>query len=207
MLTITDRVKSWMKAHPTHARFIADGIINASALARTIKPELQKQAGEIISQDAITLALNRYSKSAQRHASVHYEKYIGEVSVQSGLSIITIPQVDLDPDAFSKAISILHKSHEYTLYSRGVWHTMLIGKRGVVVELASHFRYTFVAHDLVAITVKLKPGHLPIPGVCAYVLQKLALQNINLQEVTSSHDELTVIIRKEDTNKALDCLV
>lgn len=207
MLTIADRVKTWIEAHPTYVSFMADGLINASALARLIKPELQKQTGEPISSEAITLALNRYSKKIKKLASNNFEQYIGEVSVQSGLSIITIPQVDLNPDKFAKAITILHKTHEYTLYSRGVWHTSLIGKKPIVEELATHFRYTIVAHDLVAITVKLKPGHLPVPGVCAYVLQKLALRDINLQEVTSSHDELTILIKKADTNRALDCLV
>jgi hypothetical protein len=207
MLTIADRVRSWMESHPVHAGFIADGLLNASALARMLKPELQKQMGEKISQEAITLAINRYGKRTQKIASVNFEQYIGEVSVQSGLSIITIPQVDLDPDGFAKAIMILHKTHEYTLYSRGVWHTALIGKRPIIDELAVHFRHTIIAHDLVAVTVKLKPGHLPVPGVCAYVLQKIALRGINLQEVTSSHDELTLIIQKTDTNKALDCLV
>lgn len=207
MLTIADRVKAWVEAHPTYVSFMADGLINASALARLIKPELQKQTGEIISNEAVTLALNRYSKTIKKLASNNFEQYIGEVSVQSGLSIITIPQVDLDPERFAKAITILHKTHEYTLYSRGVWHTSLIGKKPIVEELTSHFRYTVVAHDLVAVTIKLRPGHLPVPGVCAYVLQKLALRDINLQEVTSSHDELTILIKKIDTNRALDCLV
>lgn len=207
MLTISDRTKSWISTHPTHAHFLADGLINASALARLIKPDIEKEVGERVSAEAITLALNRHSKNIRHLSSADYEKFVGEVSVQSGLSIMTIPQVDLDPDAFSKAIAILHKTHEYTLYSRGVWHTALVGKHSVIEELATHFRHTIIAHDLVAVTIKLKPGHLPTPGVCAYILQKLALRDINLQEVTSSHNELTVIIRKNDTNKALDCLV
>lgn len=206
MLTISDRVKSWIHNHPVHASFMAQGILNASALARIIKPEIQKQIGEPISRDAITLALNRHAKQQVAH-QIDFDQFIGEISVQSGLSIITIPQVGLDPDTFSKAIAILHKSHEYTLYTRGVWHTALIGKRSVIEELTSHFRYTIVAHDLVAITVKLKPGHLPVPGVCAHILQKIAFRGINLQEVTSSYDELTLIIHKDDTNAALDCLI
>jgi len=206
MLTISDRVKSWIASHPVHASFMAQGLLNSSALARTIKPEIQKQVGEPISQEAITLALNRHAKRTIA-SSVDFDQFIGEVSVQSGLSIITIPQVGLDPDMFSRAIAILHKSHEYTLYSRGVWHTALIGKRSVVQELTSHFRYNVVIHDLVAITVKLKPGHLPVPGVCAHILQKIALRGINLQEVTSSYDELTIILGKDDTNAALDCLI
>ncbi len=206
MLTISDRVKSWIASHPVHASFMAQGLINASALARTIKPELQKRIGEPVSQDAITLALNRHAKHATV-VDIDFDRFIGEVSVQSGLSIITIPQVGLDPDAFSLAIAALHKSHEYTLYSRGVWHTALVGKRSVVENLARYFEHTILIHELVAITIKLKPGHLPMPGVCAHILQKIAFRGVNLHEVSSSHDEFTLIIHKDDTNTALDCLI
>lgn len=206
MLTISDRVKSWVASHPVHASFMAQGLLNASALARTIRPEIQKQIGEPVSAEAITLALNRHTKQATTSV-VDFDQYIGEVSVQSGLSIITIPQVGLDPDSFSQAIAALHKSHEYTLYSRGVWHTALVGKRPVINNLAQYFDHTIIIHDLVAITIKLKPGHLPMPGVCAHILQKIAFRGINLHEVSSSHDEFTLIIHKDDTNPALDCLI
>lgn len=206
MLTISDRVKSWIREHPTYATLLAEGVINSSALARKIRPEIEAHIGEPVSQEAITLALNRQAKQLSA-TSIDFDQYIGEVSVQSGLSIMTIPQVGLDHEFFTKAIAILHRSQEYTLYSRGVWHTSLIGKQSVIEELQRHFNSTIIAHDLVAVTVKLKPGHLPVPGVCAHILQKIAFRGINLQEVTSSHDEMTLLIHRKDTNKALDCLV
>lgn len=207
MITIADRVRTWITAHPFHAAFMNDDLINASALARHIKPELQAQIGEPISVDAITLAINRYGKSSTAHIPTDFDQYVGEVSVQSGLGILTIAQVDLDSDAFFETVARLHRQREYTVYTRGIWHTALIGQYSVISELASRLQGTITADNLVGITVKLKPGHLPIPGVCAYVLQKLAYSNINLQEVTSSHNELTVFINKSDTNRALECLV
>ncbi|RYF29124.1 MAG: hypothetical protein EOO17_02545 [Chloroflexi bacterium] len=207
MITITDRVKTWVTEHPFHATFMADGLINASALARLIQPDIANQMGEAVTVEAITLALNRYGKDSHSATLVDFDRYIGEVSVQSGLSIMTIPQVDLNSDEFFRAIMELQKQQEYTIYTRGIWHTALIGKKEVISTLSQSFPGTITSHDIVGITVKLKPGHLPVPGVCAYVLQKLAHRNINLQEVTSSHNELTVFIHRIDTNKALECLV
>lgn len=184
-----------------------DGLINLSALARLIKPELEKQAGEILSREAITLALNRYSKRPDVATNINYERFIGEVSVQSGLSALTIPQVNLDIDAFFDALKTLHANHEYTLYTRGVWHTALIGKQTTIEMLAANFQHSILAHDLIGLTIKLKPGHLPTPGVCAYILQKLALRGINVTEISSSHDEFTIIVAKQFAQAALDCLV
>ncbi len=207
MITITDRVTDWVRQHPFHASFMRDGLINNSALARYIKPELEKQAGEILSLEAIILALNRTGKHQGSLPPPDFERYIGEVSVQSNLSILSIRQVDLDLMAFFGAVNTLHQNQEYTLYTRGVWHTALIGKRDAIEDLSKHFNHSFLTHDLIGITVKLRQGHLPVPGVCAYILQKLAFNNINLQEVTSTHDEMTIIIDKNYTQAALNCLV
>ena len=208
MISVTDRVKTWVATHPFHATFIANGLINSSALARTIKSDIEQQVGERVAVESITLALNRYGHDvASDDIPLDFDQYLGEVSVQSGLSILSIPQVDLDADFFFAALAELHKNHEYTIYTRGVWHTALIGKQQVIHDLSAHFRNTVVSDDLVGITIKLKPGHLPKPGVCAYILQKIAFKGINLQEVTSSHNELTVIINRMDTNRALECLV
>lgn len=207
MISVSDRVRSWITAHPFHALFMHDDLINSSALARKIHPEIEQEVGERIAVESITLALNRYGRDASSNLSVDFDQFIGEASVQSGLSIVSITQVNLDADFFFAALAELHKNHEYALYTRGVWHTALIGKQQVIHDLAEHFEDTTIKDNLVGITIKLKPGHLPNPGVCAYVLQKLAFNGINLEEVTSSHDELTVIIGRSDTNRALECLV
>lgn len=120
---------------------------------------------------------------------------------------MTIPQVNLDTDVFFTALKTMHDNQDYALYTRGVWHTALIGKRSVIEDLTRHFSDSILNHNLVAITVKLKPGHLPTPGVCAYVLEKIAYNGINLIEVSSSHDELTIVINKDAMNRALGCLV
>lgn len=196
-----------MQQHPLHATFVKDGLINVSALARLIKPELERQAGEILSLEAITLALNRHGKRSGATANINYERFIGEVSVQSGLSALTIPQVNLDINTFFDALKVLHANHEYTLYTRGAWHTALIGKQPTIELLATKFPHSIVVHNLVGLTIKLKPGHLPTPGVCAYILQKFALRGINVTEISSSHDEFTIIVAEQFAQAALACLI
>lgn len=205
MVIIADQVRSWLLKHPLHATFLAQGIINSSALARQIKPELQAQTKKKVSLDAIILTLNRYAKN-NKSEDATIAPLIGNVVLQSDLSMITIPQADLNVDAFSKALSILHKSREYTLYTRGAWHISLIGKKGIVEELTRHFRYTTIAHNVAAITVQLLPEHTSVPSAITYLLQNLTTQNIGIHETISSHNELTIVINEKATNKALKYL-
>lgn len=207
MFTISSRVEQWLKSHPFHTSFMSKGLINASSLARTIRPELEADAGTMLSLEAITLSLNRLSKRQKSSLPNDYSNFVGEVSIQSDLSVLTIPQVNLDIDAFYDAVKSMHKNQEYTLYTRGVWHTALIGPRDTVQKVAKHFQNTLITHNQVGLTVKLKSGHLPTLGVCAFVLEKIAQNGINLTEVTSSHDELTIIIDKKFAQTAINCLV
>lgn len=213
MRTVANRVETWLADHPFHQSFLARGLLNASALAREIRPELERQAGEKLSEQAITLAISRLARRLQAADNdidviwTDFDRFVGEVSVQSGLSILTIPQVTIDEPALYDVLMDLHAAQEYTLYTRGVWHTALICKQDTVERLARHFEQSIVTHDVVAVTVKLRPGHLPVPGVCAYILEKLAQHGVNLAEVTSAHDELTVVIDKQFTQTALDCLL
>lgn len=207
MITIADRVRDWINLHPAYAKHMREGLLNYSALARQIKPELERASGERFSIEAVTLALNRAAKQDNQASYLDYSQFIGEVSVQSGLAALTIPQADIDTETFFEAAKRLHMRHEYTLYTRGIWHTSLIGSAAVVRELQDTLDGTIISQDLVGITVKLRPGHLPVPGVCAHVLQLLAAHDINLIEVTSSHNELTVFIPEHSTQAALACLL
>lgn len=207
MITISDHVKNWVHNHPTHAMHMRQGIINYSSLARIIKPDIEHASGERVSVDAITLALNRVAKKLSPESDIDYSRFLAEVSVQSGLGVLTIPQSDINTDVFFRAARKLHEQNEYMVYTRGIWHTALIGKLNIIDELETTLHGTVTSRDIVGITVKLKIGHLPVPGVCAYVLQLLADRGVNLIEVTSSHNELTVFIPSKFTNVALESLI
>lgn len=207
MLTISDKVREWVDSNPTSAQYMSAGLINHSSLARYIKSDIELAVGERVSVEAITLALNRYAKQMVAKGIVDYSMYIGEVSVQSGLGVLTIPQSESSMDGFFVAARRLHEQNEYMVYTRGLWYTALIGRTEVIEELETTLQGTITSRDVVGVTVKLRIGHLPVPGVCAYVLQLLASRGINLVEVTSSHNELTVFVYSNRTSEVLSLLV
>lgn len=207
MLTISDRVEQWIGQHPFHAGFLAEGLMNASALGRVIQPELEAASGEKVSLEAITLALNRLGKRLGRQMTVDYGQYIGEVSVQTGLSVLSVRQTDLALDVFFETMQRMHANREYCLFTRGVWHTALIGKRAEIAELSCRIADGVLIDDQVAITIRLRPGHMPVPGVCAYILQMIAFHGINVTETASTLDEMTIIVDTAYTRPMLDCLL
>ena len=206
MISVSDRVRLWLQTHPLHAKFLEDGLMNASALARAIKPELEQEAGDSITLESLILGINRQAKLTKSTA-LNLDDYIGDLSIQSGLSVIVVPNADLNPEVFAKAITILHKTREFTLYSKALSHTTLVSKQAVITELALHLPNTYLSQDIVALTIRLQGDYATVSGLCSYILQKIAMQNISLIEVISSDSELCLILHKTDAKRAVDCLV
>jgi hypothetical protein len=60
MITITSRVEAHIKQWPLLKQGMDLGLINLSALARQLRPELETEIGERISDAAVMMALRRY---------------------------------------------------------------------------------------------------------------------------------------------------
>lgn len=199
MSTISSRVTAWIDTHPLHAAFLTDGLINLSALARLIQPELQKQSSSPISRDAVTLALHRLSKKTPRTAAIDQNKAIKEIAIQSNLALIYFPLEKLHAEAFSKAITILHNTSEYALYSRGVSNIALLAKPPIVTELSAHFSFSHHIQELIAITFRLGTSD-ELNDARAYILQRIASCSSTVHEVFSSQQEFTVVVNQSDTH-------
>jgi hypothetical protein len=203
MITISTHVQRWVDQHPLCADMIAAGIINHSALARRIRPEIQAVSGQSVSNAAITVALNRQSKILAKTRNAHdYRRYIGDISIQTGLSIVVVAAEADVPVYKAKHIS------DYFVISQGLWHSTIIAKTDVVNKL--HLKPAHIKQQmdkLTGLTVRLGEGNIAVPGVIAHALQILAAKQINLLEVISAHNELTVILDEDQAQKALKALL
>ena len=59
MLTIPNAVEEVIKKKPFLEGALVEGLINLSALARQLKPEIEKQVGKSVNDSAVIMALNR----------------------------------------------------------------------------------------------------------------------------------------------------
>lgn len=59
MLTIPNAVEEVIKKKPFLEGALVEGLINLSALARQLKPEIEKKVGKEVNDSAVIMALNR----------------------------------------------------------------------------------------------------------------------------------------------------
>lgn len=68
---------------------LVEGLINLSALARQLKPEIEKQVGKSVNDSAVIMALNRLVPRLELMSTMKFKKVvenIGDIIVRSNLA-------------------------------------------------------------------------------------------------------------------------
>lgn len=208
MRTISSLVRDKLKRRPTILRHLQDGLINATALARKIRPEIEGASGEKVSLEAITAAIIRYTKEIQTKPQLADPSlFVGDISIQTGLSNINFTAADFDNETRSAAEALKSRG-EFYIMTQGVWYGGLIARGDALEGIGLNKpKVTRRVDNLVGVTVKLRPGHEPVLGVCANIVSLVADNGVNLDEVISTEHEMTLIVSEEDADTATRVLV
>ena len=78
--------------------------------------------------------------------------------------------------------------------------------RDLVTELPKGQEVLHEMEDLVALSLVFTGDFLQTPGVVYEAVRRLAWEQINVIEIVSTMNELTFVIKREDSMKAFDVL-
>ena len=210
MRTVADITADIVRKTPFLEEGLAKGLINLSALARQIKPEIAKRLYMEPTDASIIMALSRLRPHLSRLTKAADLKSLRNLSVRTGLieytfyprtSLLTLQQklfaeTELDKELF---MSLTQGATEVTLIisaTRASLIESLIPKEGIVATIT----------DLAAISLKLRPEHIYTAGIDYLLLKALAWENINIIETISTYSEATFIFKESDLARAFACL-
>ncbi len=204
MISISAHTQSWLDENPNIRSLLSEGLVNRSALARKMHGDIERQLGEKASLESVTIALNRIGKTLSMHSATTPTHFIGDISVQTGLTILIYHISDFDTLTLPDAQDL---KQGYFVTTRGIWHASIITTSKIAKD-SDLLEACFEHQDVItSVTIKLKEGHIPIPGVCAGILSLLANKGVNLQEVISTHNELTILTDQNNADLALKTLM
>ena len=89
MVTIPNAVEEVIKMKPFLESALIEGLINLSALARKLKPEVEKKVGKDVNDSAVIMALNRLVPRLELMSQMKFKKVIqniGDIVVRSNLA-------------------------------------------------------------------------------------------------------------------------
>lgn len=214
MVSIPVAVEAIIKKRPFLEGALVDGLINLSALARQLKPDVEKMVGKEVNDTAVIMALNRLVPRLELISAMKVKKVvenIGDIIVRSDLSDYTFVN---SQSLFSKQAELLNRVHEmknvFCTFSQGIYETTLVVSESISDMVEAIFEQeTMIArnHDLSLITVKLPSDNTLCPGVYYYLFKELAWDSINVVEVISTTNEFTIVVSDNDIHRAFSILM
>lgn len=211
MISTSEVVLSIIQKSPLLEDGLGRGIINYSALARDLRPQIEKKLMKPVKRGAIVMALKRVSKNLKyEQRKIRQTMNLNGLTIRSNLVELTYANSDTMIEKPKQVFAISEKRKGlFCSISQGVRETMIVAAEEIETEIKKIFKNErLIARigDISAITVLLNEESLVTPGVYYSILKLLAWNNINLVDIISTYSELTVMFANKDIDKAFTIL-
>lgn len=213
MITISQLLEKLIKQKPFVESALVEGLVNISALARQLKPEIEKTLKKEVTEASIIMALKRFVE--QMDVSMHRKiekatKGFGDIIVRSNLCDFTFKHSDTLIEKQGQLIKklMVEKDLFYTI-SSGVFETTIV----ISSQFAEEVRRIFKEETLIAssisissITLRLPKNNTVIPGLYYHIFKQIAWEGISVLEAISTTNELSIILKDKDVDRAFSVL-
>ncbi len=206
--------EDYINRSPFLREAIAEDLINISALARKIKPEIEASMKKPVKDGALIMAIKRmapgsYSKITDNIPKMMQE--IGDFVVRSGLDNFTLNNADgvkkKQALFFEKAKGSMNGF--YTVCN-GVTETTFVMNSTLTPLFKEVFKGESIIsnnENLASVTIKLPQMNSDVSGFYYYILKHLAWEGINLVEVVSTSNEFSLVVSMDDIDTTFSVLM
>lgn len=211
MESVSNSVKRIIDRTPFLYEMLIQGILSYSNYAESIKPTVEGLHGKEVKASAIVMAIRRYAEEL-RKKDTEQKSYELRYEIMMKTNIFDINLV--------RSETIMGKLGElYNLVSpsSGDFLNVTLGSHEVSLSFSEKYREVVeqriegeaVLHrmgDLVALSLVFSGDFMSTPGIVYEAVRKLAWEEINVNEIISTMNELTFVIRREDSMDAFTVL-
>ena len=208
MLKISDAVKAIVEADPALRTAMSQRILNLSQVARRIHPAVEARTQKGVQVSAVAMALSRLQSQLPDVDAAPPLRLSRRITVQRDLAVLTYPNTPRVQEGLLSVQEGVRRSGGYLTISEGMREITLIVE-GEHLSLARDRlpdRPTRVRKGVASLVVGLTEENLATPAVLYRILQPLAIQGINLAEVTSTTREFHLYLAEEKVMLALESL-
>lgn len=211
MVNISHIVEKIVSEKPFLQEALARGIVNNSALAEELIPEIEKELKKKVKFSAVNMAIRRLSEKLDKSfiVNVRFDQDT-DISTRSDLVEIPVFKSEEVQEHIKGLYDIVNfKKGDFLTVTQGLHEVMIITNKRYekkVLELFSKKSIKQVITDVSSITINIPDESLETVGLFYLVTRALTWENINIIDIVSTLNEMTFIIREEDTAKAYECL-
>jgi hypothetical protein len=211
MITVPEATKKILERSRYLSEAMSKGLLNYSALARYIRPELEEMLFKDVSESSIIMALKRLEPYFKpKFKAIEVFKAVPEMIVRSSLGELTLTNSPELSKNLSKIFELYasHSKYFFTV-TEGVSETTIIASEGLFGEIKNLVnRETILSEysNLSSITIRMPKEVMETPGIFYFFLKSLAWEGINIVEVVSTNLEFTLILEDREVNRAFAIL-
>lgn len=214
MMNIGKITEEIINRSPFLRESITENLINVSALARKIKPEIEEIIQKEVNEGAIVMAIKRMTPGYYHRINLKIQNFMGSLGdflIRSDLEDFTFENSDTLTTRQGEIMGFLNNEKDvFYTFCKGVNESSIITSSSLSKHIKEVLKYEKLkSHnaDLAAITIKLPKINTEISGIYYYILKHLAWDGINLIEVVSTANEFTVVVKSEDIDSAFSVLM
>lgn len=201
MSSIARIVENNIRLKPFVEQALSRGIINYAALADELQPIVEKELGREVKHSAVMMALRRLSEKLEANQITELSfQYEGSIQVRDGISEFTIEKTP-------KTLKFMQQMFEKIDYTKGDFLTITQGiheitilidtKNGSWLSKLIETKYSRT-DDLSSLTLFVPEQAKNTPGFFYIITKELSWENININEIVSTENELSVIVSSSD---------
>lgn len=206
MLPISHTIELIIRRTPFLEDGLASGLLNLSAIARKIRPEIEQKHLRTVTDAAIIMALTRIADQLKtKDRKSHIPLTLKDITVETNLTEYVFKHSPTMVQFHRKLVELIENKEECMNYSQGLFETTALVSANLEAEverLAATEKMIKKISQICAVTLRMNQDTVTMPGVYYRILKALAWENINLLEVISVYSELTLLFEEKDIDRA-----
>ncbi|MHA1380419.1 MAG: DUF7523 family protein [Candidatus Helarchaeota archaeon] len=214
-ISIAEATRRIIQSKPSLIDAIKQGVINYSALAESINPEVTKLIGKKerkIQIDAIKMALMRYAEEIKEKWKILEKDIIQVISnskleLKNELNVITFRQSVFLEGAIS--ITELMEGTDFFQLIQGTGSfTLVVDARAKdkIIKKLTQRNILMIKENQSALIVVSPLKIIEVPGIVAYFTDLFSRNGINITQFMSCHTDTIFVVSREDSLKAFKIL-
>ena len=211
MITVPEAAKTIIERSRYLTEAMSKDLINYSSLARYIKPEVEKMLMKSVSEASLIMAIKRISEEIKpKFTALKIFTATPEMIVRSNLVEFTLKNEQSLRKKYKDLAQFYSDEQKYFFtLTEGVFETTIIVSRDLADNIRSILQTEQILSEvknLSSITIRLPKENITTPGVYYFFLKSLAWEGINIVEIVSTPNEVSLILDDADINTAFGVL-
>ncbi len=190
---------------------LQEDLVNYSALARYLKPLVEKRVGEEVGPDAIILAIKKYRESLPE-VPFHVFAILAEAKLflRTGISLIHFERsdalyqrlVDFQHNidwAAGEKMYLLERSEELSVVVLSKYEKDLLA-------LAKSEKVLKKFSNLALVTMILPPSHIESYGILEYIARQFSDLGVSVKELFTSYEKFSLVFDEKNSSEVYEKL-